>query len=299
MSNSLEQELDWYRKHSPLTEPGDYRHVWSGVEPTAEAIANTILPLVIHYRGDAPLEQHGIEEARVSEIDLRYVDSMLARLEELAPVDPGTERLPKHRLVGCCRDWTVLAVSLARELGIPARMRVGFANYFMDDWWLDHVVAELWDDAAQRWVQVDTELGADFVPADGVPMDRLNIPTTRFLPGIDAWRKTRAGELDPRKFVVHPEIPDPDLRGVPYLWHNTVLDLASLNKQEMVLWDVWGIDAQPVSEEGAVKLDNVSAATRLSDLRQIYETESFKVPCTVTSYPPYDPVPPREVEMRQ
>ncbi|WP_328646029.1 hypothetical protein OHS58_42375 [Amycolatopsis sp. NBC_00348] len=33
----------------------------------------------------------------------------------------------------------------------------------------------------------------------------------------------------------------PHLRGLPYARHNLVLDLAALNKHEMILWDVWGV----------------------------------------------------------
>ncbi|WP_410621971.1 hypothetical protein [Amycolatopsis sp. cmx-8-4] len=45
---------------------------------------------------------------------------MFTRLRELDPAPPGGPREPVSRIVGCCRDFTLLFVSLARHHGIPA-----------------------------------------------------------------------------------------------------------------------------------------------------------------------------------
>ncbi|MHB1009404.1 MAG: transglutaminase-like domain-containing protein [Propionibacteriaceae bacterium] len=93
-------------------------------------------------------------------------------------------RQPSERFVGCCRDFTALFVSFARAHGIPARSRVGFSGYFVDGWWLDHVVAEVWDADQNRWRLVEAQVPADFrdvVTGDVLPV--TDVPRDRFLTG--------------------------------------------------------------------------------------------------------------------
>ncbi|MFN8374360.1 MAG: transglutaminase-like domain-containing protein [Anaerolineae bacterium] len=81
---------------------------------------------------------------------------MLARLLEM-DARPLTEtRAPENRIVGCCRDFSVLFCSMLRHFGIPARTRSGFANYFIKDYWMDHVVVEYW--TGDHWQLVDSEI---------------------------------------------------------------------------------------------------------------------------------------------
>ena len=76
--------------------------------------------------------ENGIAPERISEVDTRYAAAMFARLGELADLPLSAARQPRQRLVGCCRDFTVLFVSMARHKGIPSRARVGFAGYLID-----------------------------------------------------------------------------------------------------------------------------------------------------------------------
>ena len=93
-------------------------------------------------------------------------------------------------------------------------------------------------------------------------------------------------------------------RGWPYLAHNVVHDLAALNKQEMLLWDSWGVlerfgPAGP-GDQVTDLLDSVAAITGANDsplheVQYIYERyPELQVPATVTSYDPMGG-PPREV----
>jgi transglutaminase-like putative cysteine protease len=67
---------------------------------------------------------------------------MLARLTALDPGPLTAPRPPERRLVGCCRDFTVLLCTLARHQGIPVRARVGFARYFSPGFHVDHEIVE-------------------------------------------------------------------------------------------------------------------------------------------------------------
>lgn len=292
-------DLAYYSGQSVFTDPGSSVDLWDQVEPSIPAMKAAIQPLLFHYRAHGDWAENGIAAERITEIDLRYTDSMLTRIDELSPIMPGEDRIPENRMIGCCRDWALLFVSLARHHGFSARSRVGFANYFADGWWIDHTIAEIWDDTEQRWRLVDAELPEGFQPDSGEPFDPLDIPRDRFLPGLDAWSKVRAGDLDAETFVVAPEIEIPELRGVPYLWHNVVHDLAALNRHEMVLWDVWGIDLDSINDEGAALLDEVAASTGLSAWQQFFARDEFLVPAEVLSFSPYQPEQPQWVQLRR
>ena len=90
--------------------------------------------------------------------------------------------------------------------------------------------------------------------------------------------------------MVAPELDVPLLRSWPYLLHNLVLDLAALNKHEMVLWDSWsaldGVDH--VDEAAAARMDEVAAALADPDadpgaIRAVYAADDLRVPSVVTS----------------
>lgn len=277
-------ELDYYRHQSAFTHPGEFASLWDSVEPTIPAMKAAITPLLFHYRGDGDWDENGIAAERIAETGLRYTTDMLACVSAYKPIVAGEDRAPAERMVGCCRDWALLFVSLARHHGFAARSRVGFSGYFMTDWWIDHTIAEIWDEPEQRWRLVDAEFREPWTLASGQLVDPLDISRDIFLPGLDAWRDVRSGKREAGTFVVHPDIDEGDLRGIPYLWHNTVLDLAALNRYEMVLWDVWGIDLDEVNDAGALLLDEVAATTTIAEWQRFFGRDEFRVPERVLSF---------------
>jgi hypothetical protein len=283
----------FYVIQSPVTDPGPMAHLFADLPADIPTLRRIASHLVIHYRADDPAK-HGIPDERIEEINTRYVEAMLRRIVELDDRPLIEERPLQLRLVGCCRDFTVLFLSMLRQKGIPARARVGFASYFVPGWNVDHEVAEVWDAVEQRWRLIDAELEDTHVdPADGVGIDALNVPRDRFLVAGEAWARCRAGEADPERFVVDPGLEIPVTRGWLQLRHNLVQDLAALNKAEMILWDTWGLlgDDPSTVEEGRL-LDRVADLTRqhdpaMAELQSIYDREpGLRVPEVVTSFGP-------------
>lgn len=122
---------------------------------------------------------------------------MLGRLFELDERTLTEERPPEKRLVGCCRDFTVLFLMLARHLGVPARARVGFATYFCLGFNLDYEVAEVWDAGEGRQRLVDVQLANERVDeTDGATFDPLDVPRDRFLVAGAAWEACRPSLFD-------------------------------------------------------------------------------------------------------
>ncbi|HWV34809.1 MAG TPA: transglutaminase-like domain-containing protein [Thermomicrobiales bacterium] len=302
----LTSDLAYYASQSAFSDPGMLTGMLDSVPRDVAAMKDAVTPLVFHYMGDGDWAENGISPDRRPEIDLRYADRMLGRLRELSDKPLGEMRAPHERMVGCCRDFTLLFVSLLRHQGIPARSRVGFAAYFFAGWNVDHVVAEVWDAAESRWRLIDPELRAGHVdPTDGVTIDPLDLPRDRFLVGADAWLRCREGGEDPERYLVSPFLDIPQTRGFPYLLHNLVHELAALNKREMILWDDWGIsEAWDSLADDQLSLLDQTAQTMLasevtvSDLQRLYDRDEFRVPGVVTSYTSAVENPPIQVWLR-
>lgn len=293
----VQDELGYYRDHSPFTDPGGEAGWVDGVPADLATLHRVAHGLVFHYRANGDLGHHGFGRDRLGEIDLRYADLQLARLRELADGPIDAPRAPTQRILGCCRDSAVLFTSLARQAGLPARVRVGFAGYFEAGWYLDHVVAEVWDAADQRWRLVDPDLDPSHTdPSDGGIVNVLDVPRDRFLVGPSAWQLARDGGADPERFVVAPDLDLPFLRGLPYLAHNLVFDLAALNRVELLLWDRWGLllDEAGPDEPVQARLDGLAEALNqpdrgLADVRALFEADDVRVPDQVITEAP--PIP--------
>ena len=298
-------EYSVYATQSHVTDPGEMGNRLDTVPGDLAALQRAARQLVFHYRGDGDFGENNIAVERIAEIDTRYADRMLRRLVELQDVPLGSERLPHQRLVGCCRDFTVLFLALARHKGMPVRARVGFATYFAAGWNVDHEIAEVWEAAEQRWRLVDPELHEGHRdPTDGAVIDPLAVPPDRFIVAPRAWLACRSGAADPARFVVDPGLDIPQTRGWPYLVHNLLQDLAALNKQEMVLWDSWGLaESDNLAAEQLGLLDQVAAimdsgSATVDDLRELQSRAALQVPSMVTSYSPAADRPLRVAVMR-
>lgn len=195
-----QSDLSWYASPSAVTDAGQLGPVLDDIPSRIEGMREVAQSLVIHYRADRPLAA-GVPRERLSEIDSRYGERMLTRLRELKAGSLTESRRANQRLVGCCRDFTVLFLTMARARQVPARARVGFASYFLPHVWIDHELAEVWDEDEGRWRLVDAQLREDYVDeTDGRAIDALDVPRDRFLVAGAAWQLCRAGEANPEKF---------------------------------------------------------------------------------------------------
>ncbi|NUW30256.1 transglutaminase domain-containing protein [Nonomuraea sp. SMC257] len=288
--------IEFYSSQSTVTDPGDRRRWIDAVPADLASIREAAARLVFHYWAYGDITGHGIDAGRIGEINLRYADALLNRAAELRPDSPLARRAPAERVVGCCRDHTVIFLAIARHHGIAARARYGFADYLMPGWWLDHMIPEVWDPAEGRWRLVEPEFEEGWTPpGETRPLPLTDMPRDRFLTGARAWRLCRDGQADPERFVVAPGIERPSLRSWPYLVHNVVFDLAAMNKQEMISWDLWGMldSPQPPGEAAFPLADELAAlledpALTPERLRAAYDDPALRVPPVVATYSPPD-----------
>lgn len=284
--------LAYYAAQSPFSNPGRNVGLFAGLPSNIDSLCRVVRGLCIHYFTSG--EEHGYElpKERLSEVDTRYVERMLDRIHELDERPLIEPRPPERRLAGCCRDFAVMLCSMARHHGIPARVRVGFATYFNDGgpgFSVSHEIVELWDSDKGRWRLVDPELGEQTIQKHCIELDAHDVPRDRFLVAGKAWQMCRTGEADPNRFGIE------DMSGLWFIRGNLVLDLAALNRSELLLWDNWGLmskDMEAYTEEEWQLLDKVAAITQASsdafaEMRTVYEGEvGLKVPSVVTCHSP-------------
>jgi len=247
---------------------------------------------VLVHRDWAPA--YGVEgdAIRIDEQNLRSTSEVLERLFAIAPEPLTVAREPVDRVLCICRHFTLLHTALLRATGVPARVRCGFSNYFDRAKWYDHWITERWD--GTRWVRDDPqidELQAKVVKLDFDPYDQ---PAGKFLTGAEAWVAARAGELDADLFGIF------DMWGMAFIGGNVVLDLACLNKVELLPWDVWGISLKwgphdPVPPDAVAVLDEVAKLVNADDfdvIRDRYENdEDLRVPDEILTMVDGQPVP--------
>ena len=278
--------LEYFATPGVMTSPDSYAALFGCLPSEIGPLCRDIQGLIIHVHW---LERYGVQlpKPRFGELQLRSVAAKLARIGELDPRPLTEARTIDRRLVGNCRDFSVMLASILRYRGIPARVRCGFARYFLPDHYEDHWVCEYWNAELQRWILVDSQLDDLQRSVLAVEFDPLDVPRDQFLPGGEAWRLCRAGLADPDKFGIF------DMHGLWFIRGNLVRDVASLNKIELLPWDCWGlVDAREenLSATDLALLDQAAELTRgdvpeWESVRQLYESDQrLRVPSVIRSY---------------
>lgn len=278
--------LDFYARQSAMTDPGRHGRKFDDLPDDPVGIMRTIQGLMIYER--VAREYYGVHltDQRREESHIRGVAEMLDALLALDDRPLSEARPPERRLAGICRNFATLMVAMLRAKGVPARLRGGFGNYFNSGWFEDHWVCEYWDAGAGRWRLADPQFDAVWVERFGIDHDVLDVPRDRFIAAPDAWRMCRSGEADPDRFGIAFN----GLRGLWFVAGDLLRDLAALNGDEMLPWDVWGMlqmpDWRPDDAELAF-LDRLAALTAMPDKsfhqwRALYlEDDRLPVPATV------------------
>src|SRR5690349_9582217 len=230
----MNSTLTYFMQHGPMSDPGAYVSLFQDLPTSISDLVKLVQGVTIHvfwterYGYKAPPE-------RMGELQLRSMERRLARTMELDS-SPLTEARPlEKKLLGNCRDHSLLLVAMLRHQGIPARARCGFGAYFMPDHFEDHWVVEYWNQEESRWILVDAQLDALQCDVLRINFDTLDVPRDQFIVGGKAWQMCRSGAQDPDKFGIF------DMNGLGFVRGNLVWDVASINKMELLPWDCWGV----------------------------------------------------------
>lgn len=246
-------ELDFYRQHSALTDPGEHRYLLSGLPADVAAVGAIVRGVVVHRDETSWMHGFDLPAQRRDEANARWTRAILGHLGDLRA------RPASRRFAGTCRDFAILLCAFLREAGVPARLRAGFAGYFTAGFFDDHWVVEYWS-ATHGWRLADGQLGGGAIEAYQVDVDPLDVPRDAFLVGGQVWQDCRRGYRDPGRFGV-------GSAGITGMWEvqgNVVRDLAALAKVETLPWDDWGIVGKHFDELSTDDQDLLDRAAAVS-----------------------------------
>lgn len=249
--------FSYYIKQSKTTTPNHYSYLYSDLPKDISTLCHIVQNIFFHY-ADQKLFKFKISHDRFHELDTRYVSRMLAIIHRYDSESLIGTRDLRHRLIGICRDTSVLLCSILRHQNIPARIRVGFVNYFSSDLFLDGMCVEYWNKNAQKWCYVDTRTSEAHIIKYNLTInfDLHDVPLGNFIPANKAWLMCRKNELPPHLFGSRQH------QGLWYIRNKVLQDLAALNKKEALLWDLWGMmlqkHADGMSEDQLILLDELS-----------------------------------------
>lgn len=293
----------FYAAQSPFSDPGALTPLYADLPTDPGELARIVRDLMVH-RLEGDLFAHAIPRDRLhNDAETRYIDDILRIVIARDDAPLPQRRAVGDRFVGVCRDFALLHCSFLRHVGIPARIRSGFADYLgADGFHLDHVVTEYWD-PVRGWLLADPELADPLVAeTHQVSFDPMDVPRDRFQVAGAAWRLIRAGEADPQSYGL--PLPDGPLVGEWFVAGNVRLDLAALNKVETLLWDVWGVGAGSDAEMTDTLRELYDAAAEItagevsySATRRFFaQNPGLRTPRTVTTLAPFNG--PSEVALR-
>lgn len=278
--------LDFYSRPGAMTSAGKYFAVLEHLPNDIAGLVRIVQGLALHEFVASSLYGVALPDDRKSESHIREVEQMLDHLLAIDGRPLDVARPPEQRLVGVCRHFVVLLLTILRAKHIPARCRCGFACYLNPGFFEDHVVCECWNAAEERWVLVDPQFDEVWRSALKIGHDILDVPRDRFLIASDAWTKCRAGQANPATFGIF----NGDLRGLWFIAANLVHEVVAINKMEMLRWDVWGAMPHPdaqLNDDDMGFFDQLARLTREPDasfeeLRGLYENDGrLRVPSSV------------------
>jgi len=262
------QTLKHFIKHDDMTQIIEMKSMIYDIPNDIEGIVRIVQNTFIHQHW---AKQYGIElnDQKISEVYVRPIDDKLKILNQ-KNIHTLLEPIPyDKKLVGICRDFSVLMTSLCREVGIPARARCGFADYFEDGKYIEHWVCEGWNSQNNRWLMVDAKLDAYQQSVLEINFNPLDISFPHFITADHAWLLCRNKKYNPNKFGIF------KWWGYDYLRCNLILDANSLVGMAMQPWDFWdGYKSLPIEEWTE---DDYREMDKLARLISIIDQEPSKL----------------------
>jgi hypothetical protein len=236
-----------WAQHTAYSDPGPHSELIDGVGPDLTELSAAARNVIIHYRAS------GLQLPAETQEDpnTRWISAILDLDQQRHPEPLSVAREPMRRVQGCCRDHSLFATAVLRQHRVPARIRYGFAGYFVAGFGVDHVIVETWDADEHRWRRFDPELEGP-TGTNAAPQDMTAGEGEPFQTASEVWRAVRAGRADPDRFGVDPELPE---RGAWFIQGAVMFDAVFRAGYEFLIWDGWPALSGPgVPTESEVRL---------------------------------------------
>lgn len=283
----MQTPQEYYRGHGRMSAGAEFAAQLAALPRDIGALCRIVQGVILHADMAPWLYDVKFSPERYDDKNVRPVAEVLKRVGTLAGQPLTVARKPADRMACVCRHFSLMLCAILREQGVPARTRVGFGAYFNQGKFEDHWVAEYWNAAQSRWILVDAQLDEIQRKTFKLDFDPVDVPHNRFIIAGDAWQMCRSRGANPDDFGLSMV---PHLHGMWFIAGNVLRDFASLNRVEMLPWDVWGMmsmDEASLTEEKRSVLDHVAALTLAGDeafpeIRKLYDSDDrLRVPSMV------------------
>lgn len=279
---------NYYIQHGLMSDPKNFKYLFGEGKYNADDIIEIVQNNLIHISWLWAYDDKDILYAKKEEVNLR---SMTEKLEKLHETEESIliKKQTRSKLVSNCRDHSLFCCSLFRHIGIPSRVRCGFAKYLTKGKYEDHWITEYFDEKRKSWVMVDSQLDKIQKSVLNINFDTKDIPSNMFLKGGEAWNSCRKKENDPKLFGIL------DWWGMDYLLSNLILDVTGILKTPMLPWDLWdgikSVKYERLSSKQLYLLDNLASLLEnvdenFKEIESIYNN-FLKVPLDLSNVKSY------------
>lgn len=246
-----------YAEHSIWTHPGAFGPQLLALPVAPTAFAGGLEWLMVHHAA-ARSSDLGVPPYAEADRSARFAQRLLATLLQRDSRELSQTRCAAELLYVTCRDFSLMAVSAMRARGVAARLRVGFVDYLVDDFWEDHWLCEYF--SGGEWRCFDAQLGPNDRQQLAIDFPVDDIPASHFRCAAQMWRELRGGTADPARCGV-------SFLGLLGPWIcacNLLRDAAALCKVETLPWDVWGLSVD-IAEKRAVDAEQEQVLDQLAE----------------------------------
>lgn len=310
--------LKYYSEPGEITCIDKYKDFTDWLTDAPNTIIQVVQGLLVHdmwvgLYGEEYIKSHEYPQKTAFMVDL------LDKALDLHPGNLAIPRMPRDRVIVCCREFATLMCAFLRAKGIPARSRCGFAAYF--GWngdFEDHWICEYWN--GERWIMADPQLDpfqlgtirqwAVNSVQDKNTLERLkhfnphDLKPDEFISAGQAWKLCREGTVNPESFgigcPIRPEWGIDSLHGLWFVRGQLLRDFAALNKVETIPflvrickgldWNPWRLVALKdceLTSEDLLLLDKIADLTIDVDwkhdeiLKLYHENKDLEVPAEI------------------
>lgn len=265
-----EEILEIHRQYGPLTDPGKYSFLYSGLPQSTEGLTSLIKKQLIHPFDAGQFLDQLPKDVSIEDRKFPSVERMLEILVNRDPEGLSSDRKPGDRLIVACVHHSLLFASILKHRGIPVRIRFGFATYIggNSDYRVSHAICEVWDTQKKKWLLVDPDRRI------------VDLSRSRFEFAGQAWERLRDNRIHKDRYISSHGSTD---RAVLHLLCH---DFSSLLGNEFVYWEdppIVNEYKSELSELGRVKLEILDRIAEMlakpdenfSEMTQIYEEHSY------------------------
>jgi hypothetical protein len=288
-----EEMLNFYREQSEISSPGKYNEIFDNLPDSISELCEIVQNTFNHIFWIRDKKNYGItlqdiivqERDPNEELNMRNIEEKLEKYFSIDKASFIELREQINKVVGNCRDYALLLVSMLRHKGIPARVRSGSARYFFPpemERFEDHYVCEYWNEEDNQWHMVDPQIDDVMRKVLKMTISTTDLPYDQFLGAGRTWKEFRKGKVKPENFGIG------EWRGQHFVFEKLIMELASLNKVEVLAWERWGVCGDLTNleklgveffDELADKISKVNNPEIFFELKDMFEKDSkFKVP---------------------